>query len=157
MKVPSFDVALKQLQRLASGPPLPAKRRTPKLLHGLSQLEALELTTAVLLLSSARAMHVETMQIPSLPPMMMASYRLFWGPSVLAGGGVWLGNSVQLGWQAVAVLSDMLMEVANRFMQALGEGFYDPDEMRVPLTPRMAMAAAQVSMLMWLALCPCAI
>ncbi|WIA33641.1 hypothetical protein OEZ86_006763 [Tetradesmus obliquus] len=84
------------------------------------------------------------MQIPSLPPMMMASYRLFWGPSVLAGSAVWLGQGVQLGWQAAAVLSDMLMEVANRFMQALGEGFYDPDEMRVPLTPRMTMAAAQL-------------
>jgi hypothetical protein len=76
--------------------------------------------------------------------MMMASYRLFWAPSVLAGSSVWLGQGVQLGWQAVAVLSDMVMEVANRFMQALGEGFYDPDEMSVPLTPRMTMAAAQV-------------
>jgi hypothetical protein len=144
MAAPSYDVALQQLQRLGTGPPLPAKRRTPKLLQGLTPLEALELTTALLLLSAARAMHVETMQIPSLPPMMMASYRLFWGPSVLAGSEVWLGRGVQLGWQAVAVLSDMVMEVANRFMQALGEGFFDPDEMRVPLTPRMTMAAAQV-------------
>ncbi|KAF6255471.1 hypothetical protein COO60DRAFT_1661495 [Scenedesmus sp. NREL 46B-D3] len=132
------------VQRLGSGPPLPAKRRTPRLLHGLAPLEALELATALLLLSSARAMHVETAQIPSLPPMMMASYRLFWGPSVLAGCGAWLGRGVQLGWQAVAVLSDMLMEVADRFMQALGGGFYDPDEMRVPLAPRMTMAAAQL-------------